>query len=222
MAISTLQNISVPTEGGDSNSSLLMPKLQYRFRVILDSFGTVTSGNESQKVLTRQVVDVTRPNISFEQITLDAYNSRAYMAGKHTWEPVTLNLRDDASNNVQKEVGAQLQRQFDFYNQSSAVSANNYKFQTKIQILDGNNGLLGPRILDSFVLVGCYIESANYNTLSYSTNDPATIALTIRYDNAIQYGNNNGGTNDSEILGVGGNNGGGIADGFASQVGSSE
>ena len=222
MAISTLTNISVPTEGGGSNSSLLMPKLQYRFRVIFDGFGTVVSGNESQKVLTRQVVDVTRPNVSFEQITLEAYNSRAYMAGKHTWEPITLNLRDDASNNVQKEVGAQLQRQFDFYNQSSAVSANNYKFQTKIEILDGNNGALGPRILDSFVLVGCYVESANYNTLAYSTNDPATISLTIRYDNAIQYGNISGALNDNGILGIGGNNGGGAADGFASQIGGND
>ena len=37
-------------------------------------------------------------------------------------------------------------------------------------------------------MVGCYIESANYNTLAYATNDPVTVSLTIRYDNAIQYG----------------------------------
>jgi hypothetical protein len=30
------------------------------------------------------------------------------------------------------------------------------------------------------------VQQANYNTLAYATNDPATIALTIRYDNAIQ------------------------------------
>jgi len=35
-------------------------------------------------------------------------------------------------------------------------------------------------------LYGCYLESANYNSLSYSTNDPVTVALAIRYDNAIQ------------------------------------
>ena len=47
--------------------------------------------------LTKQVVDVTRPNVSFEQITVDVYNSRVYLAGKHTWEPITLNLREDVS-----------------------------------------------------------------------------------------------------------------------------
>ena len=188
MAISTLNNISVRT-AGESNSKHLMPKLQYRFRVVLTSFGLVSLTGED-RILTRQVVDVTRPNVSFEQITLDTYNSRAYMAGKHTWEPITLNLRDDAGNNVQRIVGQQLQKQFDFFNQSSAVSANDYKFETKIEILDGGNGAYEAVAIDKFELYGCYIESANYNTLAYSTNDPATIALTIRYDNAIQFGTN--------------------------------
>ena len=187
MPITTLQNISIPTEGAGSNSSLLMPKLQYRFRVLLDSFGT-TGGPDGTRELSRQVVDVTRPNLSFEQMTIDAYNSRTYLAGKHTWEPITLTLREDANNNIQKIVGQQLQRQFDFFEQSSAVSSGTYKFQTRIEILDGGNGATGPNVIDRFHLVGCYIESANYNTLAYATNEPVTTSLTIRYDNAIQFG----------------------------------
>ncbi len=187
MPITTLQNISIPTEGAGSNSSLLMPKLQYRFRVLLDGFGT-TGGPDGVREVSRQVVDVTRPNLSFEQITIDAYNSRSYLAGKHTWEPITLTLREDANNNVQKIVGQQLQRQFDFYEQSSAVAGGTYKFQTRIEILDGGNGGNGANVLDRFHLVGCYIESANYNTLAYATNDPVTVSLTIRYDNALQFG----------------------------------
>jgi len=187
MPITTLQNISVPTEGAGSNSSLLMPKLQYRFRVLLDNFGT-TGGPDGTREISRQVVDVTRPNITFEQMTIDAYNSRTYLAGKHTWDPITLTLREDANNNVQKVVGQQLQRQFDFFEQSSAVSSGTYKFQTSIEILDGGNGANGAAVIDRFRLVGCYIESANYNTLAYATNEPVTVSLTIRYDNAIQFG----------------------------------
>jgi len=188
MPITTLQNISVPTEGAGSNSSLLMPKLQYRFRVLLDGFGT-TGGPDGVREVSRQVVDVTRPNLTFEQITIDAYNSRSYLAGKHTWDPITLTLREDANNNVQKIVGQQLQRQFDFYEQSSAVAGGTYKFQTRIEILDGGNGNNGgASVIDRFHLVGCYVESANYNSLAYATNDPVTVTLSIRYDNAIQYG----------------------------------
>jgi hypothetical protein len=187
MPITTLQNISVPTEGAGSNSSLLMPKLQYRFRVLLDNFGT-TGGPDGTREISRQVVDVTRPNVSFEQMTIDAYNSRTYLAGKHTWEPITLTLREDANNNVQKVVGQQLQKQFDFFEQSSAVSSGTYKFQTSIEVLDGGNGANGAAVIDRFRLVGCYIESANYNTLAYATNEAVTTSLTIRYDNAIQFG----------------------------------
>jgi hypothetical protein len=196
MPITTLQNISIPTEGAGSNSSLLMPKLQYRFRVFLDSFGT-TGGPDGVREISRQVVDVTRPNVSFEQMTIDAYNSRTYLAGKHTWEPITLTLREDANNNVQKIVGQQLQRQFDFFEQSSAVSSGSYKFQTRIEILDGGNGATGANVIDRFHLVGCYIESANYNTLAYATNEAVTTSLTIRYDNAIQFGA------DEEFVGIG-------------------
>lgn len=188
MPITTLQNLSIPTGEAGSNSTLLMPKLQYRFRVLFDGFGT-TGGTDGVREITRQVIDVTRPNLTFEQITLDAYNSKTYLAGKHVWEPITLNLREDANNNIQKIVGQQLQRQFDFYEQASAVAGGTYKFQTRIEILDGGNGSNNnANIIDRYHLVGCYVESANYNTLNYATNDPVTVSLTIRYDNAIQFG----------------------------------
>jgi hypothetical protein len=185
MAISTLSKITVPLASGDSasNQGLLMPKLQYRFRVSLENFGVSTPTTE----LTKQVIDVARPNVSFEQMTLDVYNSRVYLAGKHTWEPITLNLREDVNNNVQKLVGEQLQKQFDFYEQSSAASGQDYKFVTRIEILDGGNGANVPTVLETFELYGCYVESANYNQLAYSNStDPVSIALSIRYDNAIQ------------------------------------
>ena len=185
MAISTLSKITVPLASGDSasNQGLLMPKLQYRFRVTLENFGVSTPTTE----LTKQVIDVTRPNVSFEQMTIDVYNSRVYLAGKHTWEPISLNLREDVNNNVQKLVGEQLQKQFDFYEQSSAASGLDYKFTTRIEILDGGNGANTPTVLETFELYGCYCESANYNQLSYSNStDPVSVTLSIRYDNAIQ------------------------------------
>jgi hypothetical protein len=185
MAISTLSKITVPLASGDSasNQGLLMPKLQYRFRVSLENFGVSTPTTE----LTKQVIDVARPNVSFEQMTLDVYNSRVYLAGKHSWEPITLNLREDVNNNVQKLVGEQLQKQFDFYEQSSAASGQDYKFVTRIEILDGGNGANVPNVLETFELYGCYLESANYNQLAYSNStDPVSVSLTIRYDNALQ------------------------------------
>ena len=184
MAISTLSKFTVPLANDQSSASqgLLMPKLQYRFRVVLENFGVSTPRSE----LTKQVIDVTRPNLTFDDITLDVYNSRIYMAGKHTWEAISINLRDDVNNSVSKLVGEQVQKQFDFFEQSSAASGIDYKFTTRIEMLDGGNGATAPGVLETWELYGSYVQSVNYNTLAYNESSPVTITLSIRYDNAVQ------------------------------------
>ena len=184
MSVSTLSKFTVPLASDQSSASqgLLMPKLQYRFRIILENFGVSTPRSE----ITKQVVDVTRPNLTFDQITLDAYNSRVYMAGKHTWDPITLNVRDDVNNEVSKLTGEQLQKQFDFFEQSSAASGQDYKFTSRIEMLDGGNGASSPNVLETWELYGAYVENVNYNTLAYNVSEPATITMSMQYDNAIQ------------------------------------
>ena len=201
MAISTLTKFTVPLDSNQSSASqsLLMPKLQYRFRVTLQNFGISTPTTE----LTKQVMDVTRPSVTFEEITLDLYNSKVYLAGKPSWEAITLNLREDVNGNVQRLVGEQLQKQFDFFEQSSAASGIDYKFTTVIEILDGGNGVLTPNVLETWELYGCFIKSSNYNNMDYKTSDPVTIQLSIRFDNAIQSPLSSGvGTNVGRAFGT--------------------
>jgi hypothetical protein len=160
-----------------------MPKLQFRFRVNFLNFGVDVNGGLQ---LTKQVMDCTRPQVTFDEVTLNVYNSRMYLAGKHTWNALTVNIRDDAAGTVSKAIGQQIQKQFDFVEQASAATGQDYKFQTNIEILDGGNGVLAPTVLETWECYGCFIQQANYQSLNYANNDPATIALNIRYDNAIQ------------------------------------
>jgi hypothetical protein len=136
--------------------------------------------------LTKQVIDCARPQVQFDEVTLNVYNSTMYVAGKPKWQPLSVNIRDDASGSVSRAVGQQLQKQFDFVEQASAATGQDYKFQTNIEILDGGNGALAPTVLETWELYGCFLQQANYQTLNYGTSDQVTIALTIRYDNAIQ------------------------------------
>ena len=181
-ASQSLFNMTVASDNAGGNQGLLMPKLQFRFRVNFLNFGTNTSTVE----LTKQVIDCSRPNVQFQEITLPIYNSTMYLAGKATWQTMSVNIRDDASNSVSKLVGQQLQKQMDFVEQASAASGQDYKFQTNIEILDGGNGVNAPIVLETWECYGCFLQTANYNTLNYATNEAVTIALTIRYDNAIQ------------------------------------
>lgn len=184
MPSASLNRMTVPL-GSDQSASeqgLLMPKLKYRFRVYFQNFGI----NAQTTEMTKQVIDFTRPSVSFVEIPIDIYNSKMYLAGKHEWETVTINLRDDASNEVTRLVGQQLQKQVDFLEQASAASGIDYKFTTVCQILDGGNGAVEPTVLESWEMYGCYLVSANYNDVSYGASEPVTIALSIRFDNANQ------------------------------------
>ena len=184
MAISTLSKFTVPLANDQSSASqgLLMPKLQYRFRAILENFGVSTPRSE----LTKQIMDITRPNLTFDTVTLDVYNSKVFVAGKHTWDPITITLRDDVNNSVTKLVGEQIQKQFDFFEQASAASGIDYKFTTRVEMLDGGGGSSTPNVLETFELYGSYVENVNYNALTYATSEPATITMSVRYDNCIQ------------------------------------
>jgi hypothetical protein len=195
MSISSLSKFTVPLASDQSSATqgLLMPKLKYRFRVTLEGFG---ANSESATELTKQVMDVTRPTIAFDPITIDVYNSRVYLAGKHTWSPLTLNVRDDVNGNVSKLVGLQLQKQFDFFEQASAASGIDYKFLTRIEILDGGNGSFQPAVLETWEVYGCYLENVNYNNLAYNANEHASVTMSIKYDNALQKADGSGvGTN---------------------------
>ncbi len=188
MPVSSLNRFTVPLVTNDSASSqgLLMPKLKYRFRVILDNFGV--PGTPTTE-LTKQVMNVTRPSLTFEEIKLPVYNSTVKLAGKHSWANATLTLRDEVTNAVTQLVGQQVQKQFDFFEQSSAASGIDYKFTMRVELLDGGNGANTPTILEAFDFLGCYVQAADYQGGDYSSaTDPMDIKLTIAYDNALQYG----------------------------------
>ena len=184
MATSSLTKMTVPlaSDQSTSNQGLLMPKLKYRFRVSFQNFGVSTPVTE----LTKQVVDFTRPNVTFENIDLPIYNSTIKLAGKYAWADLTCNLRDDAAGNVSKLVGEQLQKQLDFAEMSSASSGIDYKFTTVFEVLDGGNGANTPVALETWEIYGCYLQGVNYGDANYGENTAMQIALTIRFDNALQ------------------------------------
>lgn len=174
--MAVLTTLGVPDNAG--NTTTIMPKLQYRFRVTFE--GDVFSATP-----TRNVISTSRPGLTHEQIPVDAYNSRIYLAGKHTWEPVSIVLRDDIDGVTIRELNAQLNRQVDHANQSSVRAGAGYKFTTRLETLDGGNPT--PGVLDTFELSGCYITNIQYGDMAYATSDQVQITVQIQYDNAEVY-----------------------------------
>jgi hypothetical protein len=190
MAVASLSRMTVPlaSDQSASNQGLLMPKLKYRFRVIFENFGVSTPRTE----LTKQVMDFKRPVVNFDPIVIPIYNSELKLSGKPHWADVTCNIRDDASGAVSRLVGEQVQKQMDFLEMASAASGIDYKFTTRLEVLDGGNGGATPIVLETWELYGCYLSSVDYSDNNYGTSDPLQIGLTIVYDNANQTPNGTG------------------------------
>jgi hypothetical protein len=174
--MAVLDKLSVPVNG--ESQGTLMPKLQYRFRV---NFINMGSGNSN--VATTNVVSVQRPNMSHEEVVVDTYNSKIYLAGKHSWEAITIELRDDITSATSTLLDQQVARQIDMANQSSPQAGVSYKFGLSIENLNGGNP--APEILDAWVLSGCYITHLTYNESNYTNGgDYQTISIQLRFDNA--------------------------------------
>lgn len=179
--MATLSNFGIPGAG----TGILHPSLKNRFRVTFSSMGQLVPGTNSRN-LTMQVTNTTLPNLSFEEVQLNRYNSTSYVAGKHTWEPLNITVEDDITGLARTVVKAQLESQqrivgvdLDGRWLNSAATGSDYKFVTKIEQLDGDEG-----VTSTWVVEGCWVSSADFGDRDYSASEAATIQMTIRFDHA--------------------------------------
>lgn len=174
----TLSKFGVPIVPGASGTGILMPKLKYRFRVSMQSFGPSGAAIE----LTRQVATAGRPSIQHNSTPIHSYNNVMYLPQKPEWQTLEITVRDDVNSSVSTLVAYQLQKQMNHFDQTSFLAGINYKFTTFIQTLDGSN----DGVLENWYLEGCYLETVAYDQFDYSNSESMMITLTIRYDNATQ------------------------------------
>lgn len=174
--VETLNKFGVPVDG--VRAGMLMPKLTNRFRVRLTNFGPL---NSAQSVdLTRQVMTVAKPNITQPEVAVHSYNSIAYFAGKHEWQAIEFQVRDDITNAVTRLVYHQVQKQMNHFEQTSPIAGSNYKFGMTTEVLDGGN----DAVLERWELEGCFLTTVSTEQLNYESANAQTITMTVRYDNA--------------------------------------
>lgn len=162
---------------------ILQPMLKNRFRVEFRGIGE----SQNATALTIQVITADRPKLSFEEITIDRYNSRAYIPGKHTFETTTIVFESDIGGGVINSLKDQLEQQQKIIGMSprrllppSATGAA-LKFATVISMLDGDD-----HAYEIWYLEGCWIQNIDYGDLDYAASETIKISVTLRYDHARQ------------------------------------
>ena len=181
--MATLSQMGIPGAG----FGILHPKQKHRWQVTFVGLARLVPGASSREI-TRQATTITRPNLSFEEVPIHRYNSVAYIAGKHTWEPISLTVEDDITGLAAYAVQGQLETQQRLIGGdlpgewlNAAATGSDYKFGTILEALDGNEG-----IVERWRIEGCFLMSADYGDLDYSSSEAATITMQIRYDHARQ------------------------------------
>lgn len=176
--MSLLSDFGIP----DNFVGILEPKRVDRFRL---TFANLGGGIDSHPV-TMQVIKASRPNLQFDEVQLDRYNSRSWVAGKSTWQEMSVTVQDDISSTASTVIQAQLQKQkwlIGAEGQWLAVAQEGsfYKFAAYLEQLDGND-----QVIETWILEGCWIKTCNWGENKYDTADPIDIELSIRFDNARQ------------------------------------
>ena len=120
-----------------------------------------------------------RPTIQFETVTLDHINVKRKLKGKGEWQDITITLYDPIVPS-----GAQAVMEWIRLGHESITGRDGYAdFYKK----DVDFYLLGPvgDKIEQWKLKGAFISQANFGDLSFDSNEPATIELTLSYDYAI-------------------------------------
>lgn len=191
--MATINDIGIPGVG----TGILQPKLKNRWRI---TFANLGGGVDSQP-MSMQAVNVTRPVLNFEEVQLDRYNSRAWVASKHNFEPMTLTLEDDVTGSASKVLQEQIQKQQWLTGAegpwlATAGEGSLYKFVTYMDLMDGNE-----QVIEKWTVEGCWFQNIDYTDLDYTASEAVQITCTIRYDHARQ---DIGGYNQGEGVATGG------------------
>ena len=120
-----------------------------------------------------------RPQIQFDEVTMEHMNVTRYLKGKGKWQPIEVTLYDPIVPS-----GAQSVMEWVRLSHESVTGRDGYSdFYKK----DVTFNMLGPvgDVVEEWTLKGTYIETANFGDLDYASSDPAEITLTLKYDYAI-------------------------------------
>jgi len=121
-----------------------------------------------------------RPQMDIAQLEIPFINAKRYIAGKLTFSDLSITLHDPIAPSGAQQVMEWIRTHYESVS-GRAGYADFYKRDVQIKMLDP----IGT-VVELWDIKGCWIKSANFNTLSYeSESEPVEISLSLRMDNAV-------------------------------------
>jgi hypothetical protein len=120
-----------------------------------------------------------RPTVQFETISLDHINVKRKLQGKADWQDIQITLYDPIVPSAAQKVMDWIR-----LGHESITGRRGYADFYKKDITFYLLGPVGDKI-EQWTLKGAFIQQANFGELDFTSNEVATIELTLAYDYAI-------------------------------------
>jgi len=120
-----------------------------------------------------------RPKISIESIEIPWINHKRYLAGKSSFDEMSITLYDAIAPSGAQQVMEWIRTHFESVS-GRAGYADFYKRDIQLKLLDGPG-----TTVELWDIKGAFITSADFGGLDYASNDATEISLGIRYDQAV-------------------------------------
>lgn len=169
----------IPIDSVVGRGTAIQPKLSFKFRVRLISFGGLENSAPHGLDVTQQVVSVQKPTISFPKVDVHTYAGSYKTFNQPVFNALRLSLRDDITNGVLFAINSQLQKQYDLKRGRHSIASGTSKFSLLIETLDGENEI---RSVDTWRLDGCFISDIDYGENNYSSSEASIISMSIEFD----------------------------------------
>jgi hypothetical protein len=144
------------------------PKRQFRWIIQIDGLDAFV------------LKTAARPQITFEETTIDYLNVKRYLSGKGAFGDMAIKMHDPINPSASQKVLEWIRLNFE-----STTGRMGYASQYK---RDFTLKLLAPDgvVVELWDIKGAWPKDINFGDLDYASSDPVEVSCTIRYDGAVQ------------------------------------
>ena len=153
---------------GDMLGQAFEPKRKFRWLVAFEGIDGWTCKTAA------------RPQITFDETVIDYGNTKRYLAGKASWQPITLTLYDPIVPSASQKMMEWVRLCYENVTGRMGYAATYKKASISLKLLDP----IGA-VCEEWELQGAWVQDANFGDLDYSVSDPVEVAITVRFDQAV-------------------------------------
>jgi hypothetical protein len=120
-----------------------------------------------------------RPSITIGTTEIQFLNTSTYVAGRFTWGTINVKFRDPIGPSASQALMEWVRLHAESVTGRMGYAAG-YKKDCDLEMLDPTGV-----VVEKWLMEGCFITSANFGAVQYSSDGIATIDVTLRPDRCI-------------------------------------